>query len=629
MKIYYPSCKECDGVLNIKIQPLNFSINFECEKDKSHNKNNIYFKTFERFYLKERNLITCSKCHIILENSKFFNCEKCKCIYCCDCYIEDIQINGHKNIVNNKNKNRCDIHNHDLTLYCFNCLKKICIFCLKNGEHNNHNTKGFAEIMPSSSDIENLQNRIKQKSDYTNYLIKKINDWKIAINKKVEELKQNLMDEKALFEKMILNFNNNFINYTYFQNFNYMNKNILNISNNQYLLEFLNTENFESKTQILMEIFKIIGKKITNNEENKKERIININNQNQNRYSLIEKINDYYFVNTLNDNTIHLSYYDEKQNNIISCKNIILNENLYSISLSSIENKIFISSSNQKKIKIIDYDIEQNIFKLNSKEITINNNIFNNNNYFYKCIQLSKEFIATSDNQNITIWKDNTNNFIQIKNIILNTPTSDMILIDNENFISTHSKEKVLRIFEINNFKQIKIINKIDCINNTNCLFKINDKFIAINCFKGIGLLFIKTKEIIQYIQTFSLLNQYQKICFDKKENIYILNIINNINLNNNSNVFSKVVETNQNPFSNNKAQTNNSLFTFSNTLNNNNSKNYKIQIIKAKISDGAFDIIKKYEILYYYENINNVIYYPEDNFVLFGYNNDNSFISL
>ena len=63
-KFYYPICPEnnCNGVLLIKYINDNFSLDYECENNKSHQGKNIYFKTFERFYLKGREIIYCIKC---------------------------------------------------------------------------------------------------------------------------------------------------------------------------------------------------------------------------------------------------------------------------------------------------------------------------------------------------------------------------------------------------------------------------------------------------------------------------------------------------------------------------------------------------------------------------------------
>ena len=47
---FYPHCNEneCNGLLNIKFND-NFTLDFICDKDSSHKKSNIFFKTFERY----------------------------------------------------------------------------------------------------------------------------------------------------------------------------------------------------------------------------------------------------------------------------------------------------------------------------------------------------------------------------------------------------------------------------------------------------------------------------------------------------------------------------------------------------------------------------------------------------
>ena len=45
-KIFIPSCKECNGYLNFIINPFNFSVEYKCEKNDSHNKRHIYFNFY-------------------------------------------------------------------------------------------------------------------------------------------------------------------------------------------------------------------------------------------------------------------------------------------------------------------------------------------------------------------------------------------------------------------------------------------------------------------------------------------------------------------------------------------------------------------------------------------------------
>jgi len=113
MKFYYPYCKEegCEGILSIKLNK-DFSLNYQCDKNEKHQKNRIFYKTFERFYLQEKKIEKCSKCECYLENDKY-KCTKCKEIYCCYCFKLDEHI---KNNIDNLDiiKRRCLIHKKDL-----------------------------------------------------------------------------------------------------------------------------------------------------------------------------------------------------------------------------------------------------------------------------------------------------------------------------------------------------------------------------------------------------------------------------------------------------------------------------------------------------------------------------------
>ena len=53
-KFFYPCCRmdNCGGVLEIKINENKFTLDYECEKNNTHKGKNIYFETFNNFYLK-------------------------------------------------------------------------------------------------------------------------------------------------------------------------------------------------------------------------------------------------------------------------------------------------------------------------------------------------------------------------------------------------------------------------------------------------------------------------------------------------------------------------------------------------------------------------------------------------
>ena len=72
-KFYYPQCKEigCNGLLNIKFGDI-FSLDYHCEKNKKHFGKKIFFKTFERFYLEEKEVEKCSNYFSILDSDVFY-----------------------------------------------------------------------------------------------------------------------------------------------------------------------------------------------------------------------------------------------------------------------------------------------------------------------------------------------------------------------------------------------------------------------------------------------------------------------------------------------------------------------------------------------------------------------------
>ena len=269
------------------------------------------------------------------------------------------------------------------------------------------------------------------------------------------------------------------------------------------------------------QLFKYLGKK------NKMEYIKakrTLDDQYNHKKGIIERINDKYYIDTNNDTYLRLCYYHHIDNSLYYFLNgdYEFKEKIYSISISSIENKILICLLNNKIVKIFDYDIKrQNILYMDDKEIK--DNLKNGIKHFYKCIQITKNSYITSDSDFIKLWSSNSKHFYEIKAIEINTKTFDLLLINNEYLISSQPKDETITFYDTKNLYQIKKLLNIDCIDSTKCFFKYNDKYILVSCYKGIGLLFIKTKELTQYIRYWDI--NYKKICCDDVNNIYILTI--------------------------------------------------------------------------------------------------------
>ena len=290
--------------------------------------------------------------------------------------------------------------------------------------------------------------------------------------------------------------------------------------NEKYEELYKNRYSFEKKTILLMKLFnpekniiKSIKSKIKENLSKEK--------------TLILKINDnYYLKNLSKSKKIELKYYNYNGNFNTTCS-IDYNEKIFSLS-NSIENKqIYACLSRKRKINIFDYNLEQKLIKLCNYQIEDDMNL---GKHFNKCIDISNKFLASCDEDMIYIWrkeklnlKTNTNDdainkineinytFQNIKRIILNKKTTDLLLVNNKYFISSQPNNNSISFIDINNLEVEKIISNIDCIDSTNCLLLFNS-FIIICCMGGIAIISINTKELIQY---FSLINEikYRRIC--------------------------------------------------------------------------------------------------------------------
>ena len=177
-KFYYPKCKEigCSGLLNIKIRD-NFTLEYECDADKNHNGKKIFFKTFERFYLKENEINKCSICCSFLDGDAFYKCKKCDNFYCLFCIKKDKHIKNGMNDIEIEG-NKCKFHKKELNYYCTNCKKYICSLCLKiENAHDKSHIVNLIELMPTKEQIKKLKNKIKEKKDIYDEIIKSMDEW--------------------------------------------------------------------------------------------------------------------------------------------------------------------------------------------------------------------------------------------------------------------------------------------------------------------------------------------------------------------------------------------------------------------------------------------------------------------
>ena len=265
--IYYiPICREdgCNGHLKILIEEENFIVKFICENNGDHKSDKLFFETFDRFYLKDNKIQKCFNCFQIIENKDKYKCNKCKRLYCSSCFLSDMHIQKNfKNlsIINSK----CQEDNNEKNYYCLDCKEKVCLFCIRRNEenspHKNHNIINIIKEMPTTYQINTLKEKIKIKSEALETLIKSLTEWQNKLNQKIERIKQKLKCEISIYKKLFLNFNIDYIDYTYYSNFNEIFNNLksLNVKEykNKYLNLFMKSENFEEKTKYMFDFITI------------------------------------------------------------------------------------------------------------------------------------------------------------------------------------------------------------------------------------------------------------------------------------------------------------------------------------------------------------------------------------
>ena len=338
-KFFYPCCQKtkCNGLLNIQFND-NYSLNYECEKNSSHKRNNIYFKNFERFYLKEKKIEICSKCLLKLDSISY-KCNNCEKLYCGLCFVKDEHIQ--KDINNIKiYSEKCLLDNRDLTHYCSSCSEYYCFYCLNNIEtqkyHSSfHDSINLIDNIPSKYNINELKDKINKRSKFYEKVINSINQWESFLITNSIRLKQNLSDEIILLEKLILNYNQYFLKNAYITSYNNINTYLEN-KNDELLNKLSNCFNIEEQTKILLELFnknkidntKVISKKLKNTK------ISSIK-----MGDIIKKINnDFYLKYT--GNKFYLLKYDEIFENFYDTSVLDFKKEIYSFSISPSKNQI-------------------------------------------------------------------------------------------------------------------------------------------------------------------------------------------------------------------------------------------------------------------------------------------------
>ena len=514
-EIYYvPICREygCNGNLIISINEYLFQVNCFCEKNHNH-KYKLYFDTFDKFYLKEKIIKRCSYCFNKIVNKIFYKCDQCHQLYCSNCFIYDKHI---KENLNNLKiiKTVCPKDDHEFTEYCIDCGKKLCAYCLKlniDKEHKGHKIMNISQHIPSNEHIKDIKQKISKKlSDYEN-LIKSLSEWQSELNKKLEQLKNNLLSEIKILNKLFSNYNCDYNEFAYYENlFRILND--LDDHQNLFLRRFMETPLFEEKT---FNIFKIL----TINKD--KPHIIDAETKktHESKIIILENISDEIML-ICDKESIGLAKLDENGNIFFDKKNHIKFAKVSAFFISPDKTKIYAIPYRQNVINIFNYNKERNTLEL-SDEI-----IQSPSKFIKKFEQIDENSWLLMDENNIYLLLKDINKYSNNNKLYFGDTLYDSCKINNK-YIITSQKQQVTFI-KLENFVKEKFITNVDLVTEINSLILVKD-FVLVNCLNGIEIISIKNKEMIQFIATDNICMYGQMIHKSYEDLIYIWDFFNRV----------------------------------------------------------------------------------------------------
>jgi hypothetical protein len=331
-------------------------------------------------------------------------------------------------------------------------------------------------MIPTEDDIEKLNYKIKKRKERYLELIDSLDEWEIKIYNKIEELKKNLMYEIEFMEKMFSNFNKYFMNYTYFKNFKYFKDYMYNT----YSKKFDKCYTFDDLEDILRKLFKkdSIDKRHELKEMDLRESF-SLND------GVITKINDeYFFSYSYSKDEVKISSIDKYGSiKTLEKTTIDFRRKICSATVSLHKNKIYACLTNSRNVIVFNFDLENKLMEQSENEIKDSEG----GNRFNKCIEINDDIYATADSDYIIFWQKYGDEYLKAKKLFFTTETYDLLLVNNDYFVSSQANQKMITFIDIPNMKEDKVIKNVDSINYSNCLslFKEN---ILVNCKDGINI---------------------------------------------------------------------------------------------------------------------------------------------
>ena len=483
-KINYFNCHKCKNFISLEINPHNFSVSYDCEKD--NKREDIYFSSINQF---------------LSTNATEDELDK---------------------LCNNCNKSK----GLDYFAYCKGCKIHLCPFCVGNHlktqkKNQKHDIVFLGNITPSEEEILETKKNLNERVTLINKLIEKIERVKDRFCLLSDNLIHILKEEIKFTSNFINNFSLKFPNYQYLTNYHTIKEYISSIKNKK-LNEFEKENEFNKQINLLMEISDDIS--ITKKQLEQKIKLsetkklcdyqrISENPFGELKYTSFTSVdfckrdNNFIFsydsilkfYHLLKNNTIYLDYeYNFKTtiNAFILTKNeeeLIISENgyIYILPYDETEKK-FIMQKNKENNKYIIFNGGRKI------------------NYLY--LLSNYTLITLSDDGKMGVWKRNFREEIPnkkssekiyelVKVIASLWSCYELLQVNNQYFIGL-MRDCNLKFFdcdEVNEIKTVKIKFGDYIREKFKHMVKINNEYVIIGVKNIYVLLSIKYMEIVQY----------------------------------------------------------------------------------------------------------------------------------
>ena len=414
-------CPICKERISIQLNPKKYNLSYICSNN--HSETDLSYSDFlNPKYILTKKIINCEECgKKILDINNILCCKDCKKEICenPNCILLHKNNNAHCNyIYPNDLLNKCKKHNLDISHYCKNCNKNLCVFCFKEKDnekdHQDHCIINIKDLLPKDEDIEKNKKLLNEKLNMNDEIITKMIKWKNEIISKVENAIELIESDSKINKLIINNFYWKYLNYNYYNSYVNTSKNITKY-NNKFIEKLIQSKNFKDDSIAMINLLNNLYEKNDEQNTNKEEELLEILNKGKKIYldkNISFIVEDEFKTKFVFDNKINLE--DSIYNNLINLKetlfnkipdvNILIfkkNSNLFEISYNK-KNKIdnnfnifFEAKKNENKKNksnsvnglysnsIFTTNQNKNLFGSNNIFSNLNKNNINNNSTYY------------------------------------------------------------------------------------------------------------------------------------------------------------------------------------------------------------------------------------------------------